>query len=55
LLTVAVLEEHEESEMDASGESAGEESSTPYQPMTPEELKAYLENMRPEDFGKFHF
>lgn len=25
-----------------------------YTPMTPEELKAYLENMRPEDFGKFN-
>ena len=22
-------------------------------PMTAEELKAYLENLRPEDFGKF--
>lgn len=25
-----------------------------YQPMSPDELKTYLENMRPEDFGKFH-
>lgn len=24
-----------------------------FRPMSPEELKAYLENLRPEDFGKF--
>lgn len=24
-----------------------------FQPMSPEQLKAYLENLRPEDFGKF--
>lgn len=30
------------------------QSDPPYSPMSPDELKAYLENMRPEDFGKFH-
>jgi ribosomal protein L29 len=24
-----------------------------FRPMSPEQLKAYLENLRPEDFGKF--
>jgi bifunctional DNase/RNase len=45
LLTAALLEESEtisESEQDAE-----------FRPMSPEELKAYLENLRPEDFGKF--
>jgi uncharacterized protein len=45
LLSEALIEEIEAP--DAQGEA-------PYSPMTPEELKAYLENMRPEDFGKFH-
>jgi bifunctional DNase/RNase len=45
LLTAALLEESEtisESEQDAE-----------FRPMSPEELKADLENLRPEDFGKF--
>jgi bifunctional DNase/RNase len=29
------------------------ESEAEFRPMSPEELKAYLENLRPEDFGKF--
>jgi len=45
LLTAALIEE--------SDVPADEPQS--YKPMTAEELKAYLENMRPEDFGKFHF
>ena len=45
LLTTAVL-----AEADAIPES---ESETEFRPMSPEELKAYLENLRPEDFGKF--
>lgn len=48
LLTAALIEEVEETpESDAP-------SSPSYKPMSAEELKAYLENMRPEDFGKFH-
>jgi bifunctional DNase/RNase len=45
LLTTAVVEEDD---------GINEPRELPYSPMTPEELKAYLENMRPEDFGKFH-
>lgn len=45
LLTDAVIEEVE---------SEPAEGPQTYKPMSPEELKAYLENMRPEDFGKFH-
>lgn len=44
LLTAAVIEE-------ASGEEAEPESEPG--PMSGEELKAYLERLRPEDFGKF--
>ncbi len=45
LLTTALLEEAEAiSEMDPAVE---------FRPMSPEELKSYLENLRPEDFGKF--
>jgi uncharacterized protein len=45
LLTTALLEEAETiSEPDEPAE---------FRPMSPEELKAYLENLRPEDFGKF--
>lgn len=29
------------------------EDDAEFRPMTPEQLKAYLENLRPEDFGKF--
>ncbi|HXC24704.1 MAG TPA: bifunctional nuclease family protein [Gemmatimonadaceae bacterium] len=45
LLTEAVIEE-----VDAEEEA----NPSSYKPMSAEELKAYLENMRPEDFGKFH-
>ena len=45
LLTTAVL-----AEADEIPESA---SAPDFRPMSPEELKAYLENLRPEDFGKF--
>jgi len=47
LLTTAVLAEAE-TIPDAEPASEAE-----FHPMTPEELKAYLENLRPEDFGKF--
>jgi bifunctional DNase/RNase len=46
LLSTVVLEEAE----------AEDEEETPpqeYRPMSANELKAYLENLRPEDFGKF--
>jgi bifunctional DNase/RNase len=45
LLTTAILEEAEtisEPEVDVE-----------FRPMSADELKAYLENLRPEDFGKF--
>jgi hypothetical protein len=45
LLTTAVLTDAEE--------VSEPELSTEFHPMSPEELKAYLENLRPEDFGKF--
>ena len=45
LLTSALLEEPETvAELEVESE---------FRPMTPEQLKAYLENLRPEDFGKF--
>jgi bifunctional DNase/RNase len=47
LLSDALIEE-----IEAGSES---EEGGPETPMTPEELKEYLENMRPEDFGKFNF
>jgi len=46
LLTMAVVQEDEGSDDRETPDAL---------PMTAEELKAYLENMRPEDFGKFHF
>ena len=45
LLTSALLEEPEM--------IAELEPETEFRPMSPEQLKAYLENLRPEDFGKF--
>ena len=47
LLTTAVLEEMDPEPDDEL------QSDTEFHPMTPEQLKAYLENLRPEDFGKF--
>jgi uncharacterized protein len=47
LLSIAVLEDAEPA---ADRPSATE---TEFRPMSAEELKAYLENLRPEDFGKF--
>jgi len=64
LLTTAIVEESDpDADVDAAdddqddilSESESDEASPGYKPMTAEELKAYLENMRPEDFGKFHF
>ena len=45
LLTALLLEE---------GQAAPEIVAEPTQEMSAEQLKEYLENMRPEDFGKFH-
>ena len=45
LLTSAILEEA------APGQEFPQASE--FRPMSPGELKAYLENLRPEDFGKF--
>ncbi len=52
LLTSLVFE-------DSSGDTESWSSSNPAEApsseeMTPEELKSYLENLRPEDFGKFN-
>jgi bifunctional DNase/RNase len=47
LLTTAVLAEAETIAESAADVQPG------FRPMSPEELKAYLENLRPEDFGKF--
>lgn len=47
LLVTAVVAETERNAGTSSGTDSG------FRPMTPEELKAYLENLRPEDFGKF--
>ncbi len=52
LLTTLVFE-------DSSGDTESWSSSNPAEApsseeMTPEELKSYLENLRPEDFGKFN-
>ena len=43
------LKELEQSIQDSTSDTTSQE----FRPMSPEELKAYLENLRPEDFGKF--
>jgi len=49
LLTNALIEQAE-----TIAESISEaDSSAEFHPMSADELKAYLENLRPEDFGKF--
>lgn len=45
LLTTALVEE--------APSAFASDSPPEFRPMSPEELKAYLENLRPEDFGKF--
>jgi len=45
LLTALLLEE---------GQSAPETLAEPSEEMSAEQLKEYLENLRPEDFGKFN-
>ena len=45
LLTALLLEE---------GQSVPETLAEPSEEMSAEQLKEYLENMRPEDFGKFN-
>lgn len=56
LLTSLVFEDSSE---ELSGETESWSSSNPAEApasdvMTPEQLKTYLENLRPEDFGKFN-
>ncbi len=54
LLTVVEGEEGDEEDDGPSfGLPAPEPLPTPRGEMTPEQLKAYLEQLRPEDFGKF--
>jgi len=54
LLSAGLMDDTSTEEM---GSGDVEESAPPPReeprPMTPDELKAYLENLRPEDFGKF--
>jgi len=45
LLTALLLEE---------GQASPDIVAEPAEEMSAEQLKEYLENMRPEDFGKFH-
>lgn len=55
LLSTAIVEESDliiEPESDPDAES-GAATEPEYRPMSAAELKAYLENLRPEDFGKF--
>jgi bifunctional DNase/RNase len=49
-------EEEDSGEVPGIGESAEEPSSTDADPseLSADQLKAYLENLRPEDFGKFN-
>ena len=46
-------EESTETESEPWKASSGEPTS-PSDEMSPEQLKQYLENLRPEDFGKFN-
>lgn len=48
LLSDAVVEDTDASTTVESGEQESEE-----RPLSPDELKSYLEHLRPEDFGKF--
>lgn len=54
---LTVVDEEEEDDDDDDGPSFGPPTPillpTPRGEMTPEQLKAYLEQLRPEDFGKF--
>lgn len=56
LLTALAVEDAEESESDALGFSAGESGGEREESrdLSAEQLKSYLEKMRPEDFGKFN-
>ena len=47
LLTTAILQEQE------SESVSNPDADAEFRPMSADELKAYLENLRPEDFGKF--
>jgi len=48
-------EEEEQSEVPGVGESEGPDLPDPDESeLSAEQLKAYLENLRPEDFGKFN-
>jgi len=52
LLTALVFEDS--SEESETYSTPVETSSEPTDEMTPDQLKSYLENLRPEDFGKFN-
>ncbi|MDQ3244034.1 MAG: bifunctional nuclease family protein [Gemmatimonadota bacterium] len=52
LLTALVFEDS--SEESETYSTPAETSSEPTDEMTPDQLKSYLENLRPEDFGKFN-
>jgi bifunctional DNase/RNase len=55
LVEPAEEEEEEQSDVPGVGDSEGAEPSDPDgSELSAEQLKAYLENLRPEDFGKFN-
>jgi len=53
LLRAMLFEDTESATQIADEPESESASSEPSDEMTPEQLKAYLENLRPEDFGKF--
>lgn len=51
---LSAIEFEDSSEESETYSSPGAKPAQPDDEMTPEELKNYLENLRPEDFGKFN-
>ena len=53
-LLAAAAEEDDGEESSYSSPPASPKANEPPDPLSAEQLKAYLENLRPEDFGKFN-
>ena len=53
-LLAAASEDEDGEEAGYSSPPASPKTSEPADPLSAEQLKAYLENLRPEDFGKFN-
>ena len=53
-LLAAAAEDDDSEESSYSSPPASPKASEPADPLSAEQLKAYLENLRPEDFGKFN-